>query len=189
MKLKRVLPFAKDLLASVIEVGDSVVDATAGNGHDTLFLAELVGESGHVFSFDVQEDALLSTEEKLKSANLNARTTLILDGHEHVSTYIQNEIAAAIFNLGYLPGSNHEIVTKGNTTIQAVESILKLLKVGGLIVLVVYHGHIGGMEEKDALIEYVQQLPHSYVHVLCYQFLNQQNDPPFIIAIEKMKAT
>ena len=62
------------------------------------------------------------------------------------------------------------------------------MKIGGLIVLVVYHGHEGGKEEKESLMHYVQQLPQSYVHVLSYQFLNQQNNPPFIIALEKMKA-
>ncbi|TQR18020.1 class I SAM-dependent methyltransferase [Psychrobacillus vulpis] len=188
MILKRVLPFAKDLLSKVITKGDIVVDATAGNGYDTVFLAELVGETGHVYAFDVQAEAIKSTQEKLIQANLHSRSTLILDGHENVSTYVQSEIAAAIFNLGYLPGSNLEIVTKGKSTIQALESLLGMLKVGGIIVLVVYHGHIGGKEEKDALMNYVQQLPQSFAHVLSYQFLNQQNNPPFIIAIEKMKA-
>jgi predicted methyltransferase len=188
MKLKRVLPFAKELLTSVVEPGDLVVDATAGNGFDTLFLAELVGEAGHVYAFDVQPEAIKSTEEKLVEANLLSRATLILDGHENVSNYVHKEVSAAIFNLGYLPGSTHEIVTQGNSTIQAIESLLKQLKIGGLIVLVVYHGHSGGKEERDALLAYVQQLPQAFAHVLSYQFLNQQNTPPFIIAIEKMKA-
>jgi len=188
MKLKRILPYAKELLTSVIEAGDSVVDATAGNGHDTLFLAELVGENGHVYAFDVQEEAIQATAEKLEHANLKTRTTLIQDGHENVSNYVHSEVSAAIFNLGYLPGSNHDVVTRGASTIQAIESLLGLLKIGGLIALVVYHGHEGGQQEKDEIISFVQQLPHSFAHVLSYQFLNQQNNPPFIIVIEKMKA-
>ncbi|TQR14663.1 class I SAM-dependent methyltransferase [Psychrobacillus soli] len=187
MILKRVLPFTKELLASVIEKGDSVVDATAGNGHDTLFLADLVGENGHVYAFDVQKEAIQATAEKLEQANLIGQVSLIHDGHENVAKYVHAEVSAAIFNLGYLPGSNHEIVTRGTSTVQAIESLLHLLKVGGLIVLVVYHGHEGGKEEKDVLLSFVQQLPQSYAHVLSYQFVNQQNDPPFIIAIEKMK--
>lgn len=188
MNLKRVLPFAKELLTNVIEPGDTVVDATAGNGHDTVFLAQLVGETGHVYGFDVQKEAIQATTENLNKENLTERTTLILDGHEHISKYVQIEVAAAIFNLGYLPGSDHEIVTRGTSTIKAIESLLNLMKIGGLIVLVVYHGHEGGKEEKESLMHYVQQLPQSYVHVLSYQFLNQQNNPPFIIALEKMKA-
>ena len=187
MILKRVLPFAKDLLASVVEKGDSVVDATAGNGHDTLFLADLVGENGHVYAFDVQKDAIQSTGEKLEQANLSKQVSLIHDGHENVAKYVTGEVSAAIFNLGYLPGSNHEIVTRGTSTVQAIESLLKVLKVGGLIVLVVYHGHEGGKEEKDLLLTFVQQLPQAFAHVISYQFVNQQNNPPFIIAIEKMK--
>lgn len=187
MILKRVLPFAKDLLANVVEKGDSVVDATAGNGHDTLYLGDLVGENGHVYAFDVQKDAIQSTAEKLEQANLLGQVSLIHDGHENVGKYVTGEVSAAIFNLGYLPGSNHEIVTRGTSTVQAIESLLKVLKVGGLIVLVVYHGHEGGKEEKDVLLSFVQQLPQAYAHVLSYQFVNQQNDPPFIIAIEKMK--
>lgn len=187
MILKRVLPFAKELLASVVKKGDSVVDATAGNGHDTLFLAGLIGDNGHVYAFDIQKEAIQSTAEKLEQANLSKQVTLIHDGHENVANYVSEEVSAAIFNLGYLPGSNHEIVTRGASTIQAIESLLQLLKVGGLIVLVVYHGHEGGKVEKDVLMDFVQQLPQSYAHVISYQFLNQQNDPPFIIAIEKMK--
>lgn len=188
MILKRVLPFAKELLTRVIEPGNSVIDATAGNGHDTVFLAELVGEKGHVYAFDVQEEAIQSTAEKLQQVNLEGRATLILDGHENVSSYVETEIAAAIFNLGYLPGSDHEIVTKGASTIQAIDSILHMMKIGGIIVLVVYHGHPGGEDEKNILMNYVSELPQSYVHVLSYQFLNQHNNPPFIIALEKMKA-
>lgn len=187
MKLKRILPYAKDLLEGAIQEGDTVVDATAGNGHDTLFLASLVGEQGHVFAFDVQKEAIESTSERLSNASVRDRVSLIMDSHENVSNYVDTQISAAVFNLGYLPGSNHEVVTRGNSTIQAITSLLNMLKVGGLIVLVVYHGHEGGKQEKDELISFVQQLPQSFAHVLCYQFLNQENDPPFIIAIEKMK--
>ncbi|MFJ7827133.1 class I SAM-dependent methyltransferase [Psychrobacillus sp. NPDC096623] len=187
MKLKRVLPYAKQLLTETVESGDIVVDATAGNGHDTLFLTELVGAHGHVYAFDVQAEAILATTKRLKEANKLEIATLINDGHENLNLYIKQEVSAAIFNLGYLPGSNHEIVTRGESTQRAIESLLQLLKVGGIIVLVVYHGHAGGKEEKDSILRFVQGLSQSFVHVLSYQFLNQQNDPPFIIAIEKMK--
>lgn len=187
MKLKRILPFARELLLSTVESGDIVVDATAGNGYDTLFLTELVGKHGHVYAFDIQAEAIQATTKRLAEANKLDIATLIQDGHENLHHYVQKEVSAAIFNLGYLPGSNHEIITTGDSTQQAIESLLQLLKVGGIIVLVVYHGHPGGKEEKDSILRYVQSLSQSFVHVLSYQFLNQQNDPPFIIAIEKMK--
>ncbi len=130
---------------------------------------------------------LMQQFNRLKENGLENRATVILDGHQHVTKYITEEIAGAVFNLGYLPGANHEIITKGETTIQAIESLLSLLKINGIIVLVIYHGHEGGKIERDAVLEYVSNLPQKYVHVLKYEFLNQNNDPPFIIAIEKTK--
>lgn len=185
MTLKRVLPFARELLKEAIQPGDIAIDATAGNGHDTRYIAELVGEQGHVYAFDIQEEALRKTSERL--GEFRNRATLILDGHQHVLNYVTREISGAIFNLGYLPGSDHSVVTKGETTLQAIEGILKQLKIGGLIVLVVYHGHEGGKEERDAVMDYVASLPQTHADVMKYEFLNQVNHPPFIVAIEKKK--
>ncbi|ACA41706.1 class I SAM-dependent methyltransferase [Lysinibacillus sp. fkY74-1] len=187
MKLQRVLQYAQQLLKDSVEEGDTVVDATAGNGHDTLFLAQLVGDEGQVYAFDVQKKAVDATLHRLLDQSLEHRALVLNKGHEEVANFIHKPVAAAIFNLGYLPGSNHDIITKPTTTIQAIEDLLKLLKVGGLIILVIYHGHPGGKEERDTVTDYVSQLPQKYVHVLKYEFLNQQNDPPFIIALEKMK--
>lgn len=187
MKLQRVLQYAQQLLKDSVEEGDTVVDATAGNGHDTLFLAQLVGDEGQVYAFDVQKKAVDATLHRLLDQGLEHRALVLNKGHEEVANFIHKPVAAAIFNLGYLPGSNHDIITKPITTIQAIEDLLKLLKVGGLIILVIYHGHPGGKEERDTVTDYVSQLPQKYVHVLKYEFLNQQNDPPFIIALEKMK--
>lgn len=186
MKLQRVLQYAQFLLKETVESGDIVVDATAGNGYDTTFLAQLVGENGHVFAFDVQQQAIDSTNKRLTEAGMADRVSTILDGHQNVAQYVQKPISAAIFNLGYLPGSEHQIITKPNTTLQAIESLLKLLKVGGMIVLVIYYGHEGGKEERDQVIEYVSSLPQKKVHVLRYEFINQKNDPPFVIALEKV---
>ncbi|MEB2302360.1 rRNA methyltransferase [Lysinibacillus xylanilyticus] len=187
MKLQRVIQYAQQLIKDTVEEGDTVVDATAGNGHDTLFLAQLVGDEGQVYAFDVQKSAVDATLHRLLDNGLEHRALVLHRGHEEVVNYVHKPVAAAIFNLGYLPGSNHDIITQPNTTIQAIDDLLKMLKIGGLIVLVIYHGHPGGKEERDAVIEYVSQLPQKYVHVLKYEFLNQQNDPPFVIALEKMK--
>jgi 16S rRNA C1402 N4-methylase RsmH len=187
VKLQRVLQYAQTLLSEAIEKGEVAVDATAGNGHDTLFLAELVGENGHVFSFDIQQQAIEATKNRLADQGVLNRVSVILDGHEHISKYVHQEIAGAIFNLGYLPGADHQVVTKGNTTIQAIEQLLHLLKVGGILVMVVYHGHDGGKVERDEILGFVSTLPQKYIHVLRYEFINQKNSPPFIIALEKVK--
>lgn len=185
MKIERVLPYVKTLLQRTISAGDIVIDATAGNGYDTLFLSQLVGYTGHVYAFDVQKTAIDAT--LLRLGEMRAHATVIHAGHELIDEYVTKEISAAVFNLGYLPGADHSIITKSKTTITAIKSCLKLLKVGGLVVLVVYHGHEGGDDERDALIDYLQSLPQSFVNVLKYDFINQQNYPPFVLAIEKIK--
>ena len=187
MKLERVLQYAQTLLKSAVDEGDIAVDATAGNGHDTLFLAQLVGDDGFVYAFDVQKQAVDATLHRLLDNALEHRALVLKDGHENVAKYVNKPVAGAIFNLGYLPGSDHEVITRPNTTIQALESLFKLLKIGGIIVLVIYHGHEGGKEERDEVIRFVSELPQKYIHVLRYEFLNQKNDPPFVIALEKVK--
>lgn len=185
MKLERVLPYVKTLLKSSVSPGDIVIDGTAGNGHDTLFLAKLVGSTGHVYAFDVQQTAVEAT--LLRVSEWQGIVSVFHSGHELIADYVSKEISAAVFNLGYLPGADHSIITQPQTTIKAIESCLELLKVGGLIILVVYHGHEGGAKERDVLLNYVSNLPQSFVHVLKYEFVNQQNHPPFVLVIEKMK--
>jgi predicted methyltransferase len=189
MMLERILPFARILLSKAITPGDITIDATVGNGHDTVLLAELVGSQGMVYGFDIQQDAILQTSKRLKEKSLENRVTLFLKGHEHVKECLpkieDGEVSAAIFNLGYLPGGNKEIVTTQETTISAVRQILALLKPEGILILVIYHGHKEGAIERDKLLEFVSTIDQMEAHVLRYQFVNQQNNPPFIIAIEK----
>ncbi|MCM3587961.1 methyltransferase domain-containing protein [Mesobacillus maritimus] len=189
MKLERILPFAKTLLQKAVSPGDIAIDATVGNGHDTLFLADLVGPTGKVFGFDIQQQALVACKEKLTNQQLDDRVTLFLQGHEEVRNCIpaesQGKVSGAIFNLGYLPGGDKSIVTKPDTTIVAIEEILDMLRPEGIIVLVIYHGHSEGQIERDRLLSYVENLDQNQAHVLKYQFLNQKNHAPFIIAIEK----
>ena len=175
MKLERILPFSKTLIKQHITPESIVVDATCGNGNDTLFLAEQVPE-GHVYGFDIQDLALENTRDKVKDFN---HVSLINDAHK-------GHIDAAIFNLGYLPKGDKSIVTKPDTTIQAINSLLSLMSIEGIIVLVIYHGHSEGQIEKHALLDYLSTLDQKHAQVLQYQFLNQRNHAPFICAIEKI---
>lgn len=182
--LKGILNYAHYLLEETVEMGEKVIDATCGNGNDTLFLSKLVGEHGQVYAFDIQEQAIANTSKALTS---HERKNVILfhDSHENIAGYIQHtEIAGAIFNLGYLPKSDKSVITEGASTVTAVDSILSVLKKGGLVVLVVYHGHEGGKDEKKTLLKYLFQLDQKKYNVLRYGFINQKNDPPFILAIE-----
>ncbi|WP_010243596.1 tRNA (mnm(5)s(2)U34)-methyltransferase [Acetivibrio cellulolyticus] len=169
-----------------VEEGDTVIDATAGNGSDTVFLAKLVGESGHVYSFDVQQIALDRTAEKLDSLDLRDRVDLINDGHENLDNYVKSKVKAVMFNLGYLPRGDHNIGTRAKTTITAIQKSMELLVVGGIISIVVYHGGDSGFDEKIQVIEYLGKLePKKYV-VMKTEFINQENCPPILVCIEKI---
>lgn len=188
MSLKGIINYSHYLIENCVLEGETVVDATCGNGHDTLFLSELVGDDGHVYAFDVQEQAIEATKEQLESHG-RMNVTLIHDSHAHLDRYLQRDyndkIGAAIFNLGYLPKSDKSIITKAESTIEALEKLLINLKRKGIIVLVVYHGHEGGEQEKEAILKYAVRLNQRKYNVLKYGFINQKNNPPFIIAIEK----
>ncbi|MDR2833563.1 MAG: class I SAM-dependent methyltransferase [Streptococcaceae bacterium] len=180
--MKTALHYSHDLLKEVIKPNDIVVDATMGNGKDTLFLARL---SRNVHAFDIQEMALTNTSQKLKEARLNAN--LHLEGHQHVGKYLNNNLKAAIFNLGYLPNSDKSIITIPDNTIRAIEAMMKHLLPTGRIVIVVYSGHLEGIIEKDILLEYVAKIPQEQFQVLNYQFINQRNNPPILLCIEKRR--
>ncbi|WP_082233543.1 class I SAM-dependent methyltransferase [Halobacillus massiliensis] len=190
MNLKRVIPFAHELMRSTLRDGDIAIDGTCGNGYDTVLLRELVGKSGHVYGFDVQKQAIDNTKARLEELGLDRNVTLFHKSHHEIEETIPTEhleeLKAAIFNLGYLPGSDKKIVTHQNQTISSLSSILEYLQPGGMVVLVVYHGHPGGAEEKEAVLEYTSELSQKNFQVLQYGFINQKNNPPFIIAIEKL---
>lgn len=181
------LRFSHPLLEEVIQPGDLVVDATMGNGNDTLFLAQLVGKKGRVEAFDVQQQALDTTYQRLKKEASLEQVNLNLLSHDQVDTILKptDSIKAAIFNLGYLPKGNKEIITKSKTTLQAIDKLLKQLAPKGRIIVVIYSGHPGGEIEKKEVLDYTKKLPQDVFSVLHYQFINQKNEPPMLICIER----
>lgn len=184
--LETAMRYSHTLLKECLHEGDCAIDATMGNGHDTLFLSQCVGENGKVIAFDVQPQAIEQTKQRLAENHCH-NVQCILDGHEHLSHYLaENEpIKAAIFNLGYLPKSDKTIITHSNTTIEALNALLQHLVPTGRIILVLYYGHEGGEEEKEAVLNFSQQLDQKQFNVLTYQFINQRNAPPICLCIEK----
>jgi hypothetical protein len=181
--MKQPIQISHDFLSEVLDGESIAVDATMGNGNDTVFLASLAKE---VYAFDIQEQALQNTQVKLDASGLD-NVHLILDGHEHVDEYVQ-KIHAAIFNLGYLPSADKSLVTKPNTTLEALNKILSNLEVGGRVSIMVYYGHKGGELEKNQVLTYVESLPQKKYTVMAYRSLNQVHTPPFLIMVEKVKA-
>jgi len=185
--LTKITDINKIYLEDILQEGDIVVDATMGNGYDTKYLAEKVGENGFVYAFDVQEEAIKSTSKKLEKENLSSRVKLILDGHENMDKYVDKEVSCVLFNLGYLPRAKHQIITQPTTTIKAIEHSLRLLKPHGVVSIAIYTGHPGGMEEKNTIYEFVKNLDQSEFNVLECGFINQINNPPQLVLIEKKK--
>ncbi len=183
--MKRPVEFAHTLLESSVNEGDILIDATCGNGNDTLFLAKLTGENGLVYAFDIQEDAINRSKELTKDYN---HINYVLDSHANIDQYVKDTetLDGAVFNLGYLPKSDKTIITLAESTIKAISSMLKILNKGKRIVIVVYHGHEGGKDEKNAVLDFVQTLSQKEFSVLQYGFINQKNNPPFVIGIEKI---
>lgn len=129
--------------------GSLAVDATAGNGHDTLFLADGVGAGGHVYALDIQEEAALNTRKRLEAAGLADRVTVLVRGHQDMDKLVNEPVDAVMFNLGFLPGSDRSVITRPDTTREGIKSALRILKPGGRLSVVAYTGHPGSREEAE----------------------------------------
>ncbi len=183
--LSRITELAHHLVGLVIGEGDRAIDATAGNGHDTVFLAEQVGASGHVYSFDIQPEALENTFNRLKQKNLEKRVTLFRESHEHLQLHVPDRVAVIMYNLGYLPGRDRQITTMYDTTIASLRQALKMLLPGGLISIVFYPGHREGAEEKNRIIPFCRHLDSGQHVVLYNRLLNRGHSPPELVLIQK----
>ena len=188
MTVLPIIPFAHDLLARALSPGDSAIDCTVGNGHDTLFLATHVGPCGRVFGLDIQGSAIAHTHTRLTDAGIEGRVALTRACHASLGDVIPPgawaDVKAAVFNLGYLPGGDKRICTGADTTIMAIDTLLRRMPVGGVIVLVVYPGHPEGAVEARAIATHVKDIPRNVARVVTYQVENSQNNPPFVIGLE-----
>lgn len=187
MKNMTVTEWCHHFLAIQVRPGDLCIDATAGNGHDTRFLAELVGEQGTVLAFDIQQNALHATAERIQKAGCSSRVRLIHDGHEHLASYAEKEsVSCIVFNLGYLPGGSHEIATKAETTIPAISAGLSLLKPQGLMTLCVYHGGDTGFGEREEVFRYLKALDPKKYLVIISSYYNRPNMPPDLVLVIRL---
>ena len=156
---------AHRFVRSVIQSGDLCIDATVGNGHDTCFLCELVGDKGHVLGFDVQSSALQSAQASLVDRRLEGRVTLLNQGHETLGIELAQralpDLKLVMFNLGYLPGSDKSVVTQTESTLEALNQSLDLLAPAGALSVIAYRGHEGGHDESLAVELWVKDLPAS----------------------------
>jgi hypothetical protein len=185
MQTFNAIKLAHSLLSARLSVAQCVVDATAGNGKDTLFLASSTPSNAIVWAFDIQEVALATTEKILTAYHLEDKVHLILDSHVRAADYVCEPVDVAMFNLGYLPGVSHHIRTKPQSTVLALQQIVNLLPVGGLISVVAYPKYEAGQHEHHAVREFLSGLPVTYFTVGCWSMVNHTNDSPVLYVIEK----
>ena len=179
------LDLQKHFILTHLHEGDIAVDFTMGNGHDTEFLSKTVGESGHVYAFDIQAAALVSTSENLKKAGCPENYTLIHDSHHNVKNYVEGPIKAGMFNLGYLPGSDKTVTTMRKTTLPAIEAAISLMDRDAIILIAVYPGHAEGEAEGREICEYLSTLSRYKVCATRINILNSPTSPFFIIIENK----
>ena len=176
---------AAQYMAQVLRPGDLAVDATMGNGHDTERLAQLVGPDGHVIAFDIQEQAVENTRQRLEAAGLMDRVTLIRDSHANMAAYVDRPPRLVAFNLGFLPGGDKQVTTLLDSTLTAVQTAMNLLVPGGMLLVCCYPGHEEGQRELDALRNlFAAVLPQAF-NILEHRFVNAGPGAPVCFAAEK----
>lgn len=189
MRNYQITEWCHHFIENHVKEGDVCIDATAGNGNDTVFLCRLVGEKGKVLAFDIQEEAVAHTRQRLLDVQMAKRAEVLLDSHTHMYKYVKREsISCIVFNFGYLPGGNHQLATRADTSVEAVRQGLGLLKVGGMMSLCIYSGGDSGFQERDAILSFLKSLDTKYYLVILSSYYNRPNHPPIPVMILKLKS-
>ena len=179
--------WASEIIAPALYDGARAIDATMGNGRDTLWLCQQVGPGGRVYAFDVQPEAVQRTRERLEEAGLPDRAVLHCLGHQRMAEVVPEPVDAIMFNLGWLPGAAHGVTTHVDTTLMAAEAALGLLKPDAVMTICVYPGHQEGARELRALEQWAGELDPSRYDVMLRRYLNQPNDPPQLFAFKRKR--
>ena len=161
----------------------AAVDATCGNGHDTLWLAE---HFDRVYAFDIQQAAIDSTK-KLLAAHSCGNVTLFCENHAEIKRYVPEAPKVILFNLGYLPGGDKTVTTERETTLAALKEALELLTVDGLLSITMYPGHEAGKREHESILRWAAGLEKSVYHCVRTDMLNQPETAPEVLWITKKK--
>lgn len=189
MKKYQITEWCHHFMENHVKEGDFCIDATAGNGNDTLFLCQLVGETGKVLAFDIQKEAVEHTKQRLSDAGIEEWAQVLLDSHTNMYKYVKREsVDCIVFNFGYLPGGDHQLATKADTSVEAIRQGLELLKVGGMMSLCIYSGGDSGFQERDAILSFLKSLDTKRYLVILSAYYNRPNNPPIPVMILKLKS-
>jgi ubiquinone/menaquinone biosynthesis C-methylase UbiE len=174
------------ILRAAIRAGDTVIDATAGNGHDTAFLAECVGPGGRVIAYDIQEEAIRSARQRVSSLGMDGRVEFHVASHAAMSDHAAgSSVSVIMFNLGYLPGGDHEVSTRAEETLRALDQATRLLKPGGILSVVCYPGHEEGAAEASMVEENLLSLASGGWRLAKYSLPGTLRPAPFLIMAGK----
>lgn len=180
-----ILDVAKLFITQSLPRNGVAVDFTMGNGHDTFFLSQWLTE-GHVYAFDIQQEAVDSTRKNLQEWGARENYTLIHACHSRVREFVDGPIDGGMFNLGYLPHSDKAVTTRHETSLAAIAAAVELLKPGGILVVAVYPGHGEGALEGELVQEFAKNLDGKRYDSFFYRLLNQPT-APFLVAIQRKK--
>ena len=187
MKNYQITDWCARFIQEQVREGDFCIDATMGNGNDTLLLSSLCGETGKVLAFDIQESALENTRKRLEIENAPQNYTLLLDSHANIVSYARpDSVSCIVFNFGYLPGGDHALSTKSETSIAALEQGLTLLKKGGMMSLCIYSGGDSGFEERNCILAWLKGLDSRKYLVIKSDYYNRPNNPPIPVLVVKL---
>ena len=179
------LEVEKNFLIPHIKKGGVAVDFTMGNGHDTLWLSEALGENGKVYAFDIQPQALESSRMLLEESGAAKNYTLILDSHSNVKNYVSEKICIGMFNLGFLPGGDKSITTKRETTMIAIRAAIDLLDADGALLIAVYPGHEEGTIEGELIEKELETLNRRELCASKFKIVNSPTSPFFFLVERK----
>ena len=186
MKNYQITQWCANFIRQQVQEGDFCIDATMGNGNDTLLLTQLCGKSGKVLAFDIQKQALETTKKKLTAAHVPENYKLLLESHANMAEYANpDSVSCIVFNFGYLPGGDHTLATRVETSIEALTQSLTLLKKGGMISLCIYSGGDSGFEERDQILAWLKELDSRKYLVIKSDYYNRPNNPPIPVLIIK----
>ena len=193
--IRQTTELALHLVLPYVTPDAAVIDATCGNGHDTLALAEM--EPAQLYAFDVQEQAVRATTELLQrhgysKSIADGRITVCCQAHEQMNMIVPHSnstgaapVRAVVFNLGYLPGGDKERTTCADSTLAAVQAAMELIAPDGVICITMYSGHPEGKREKTALLEFASVLDAGKWHTAYISMPNQKHDPPEILLLTR----
>jgi tRNA A58 N-methylase Trm61 len=170
------------LVKEALREGDLAIDATAGNGQDTAFLAECVGASGRVIAFDIQAEAIGQARGQVTECGVAERVEFHQESHTRIAAHAApGTVAVVMFNLGYLPGGDHAIATESSETLTAIGQAASGLKPGGLLSIVCYPGHAAGTGEAVAVEHKLASLTPDGWRVASYRMCGTLKPAPFLL--------